>query len=353
MNLSVAIEHSFRKFTLNASFQAPAQGITVLFGPSGSGKTTILAAIAGLIRSDRIRIELAGEKLHKKSPEKRRVALVFQEGRLFPHMTVKSNLHYGLKRAPLGTIFVDETLELLGLQPLLRRYPATLSGGERQRVAIGRALLSQPRLLLMDEPLASLDHARRAEILPYLSRLRDTLRLPIVYVTHALDEAMLLADQMVLLDNGSVLAEGPVADLAARVDLPLAARDDAAGVLLGYLHSHDYERQLSAVACGGQVYLMPLASHIAPMAPVRLRVPARDVILALDAPRECSVNNIIPAIVCGLGEDKAGHAALVELDVGGGLLLARITQDAAQRLRLRPGVRLLAMIKSMSVDVLG
>jgi molybdate transport system ATP-binding protein len=228
-----------------------------------------------------------------------------------------------------------------------------LSGGERQRVAIGRALLSQPRLLLMDEPLASLDQPRRAEILPYLARLRDTLRLPIVYVTHAMDEAMFLADQMVLLENGRVTAEGPVSDLAARVDLPLAARDDAAGVLNGYLHSHDFERKLSAVACGGQVYLMPLASQIAPLAPVRLRVPARDVILALDAPRECSVNNIIPAVVCGIGEDKPRHAALVELDVSGGLLLARITLDAAERLRLRPGVRVLAMIKSMSVDVLG
>jgi len=353
MNLNVSVEHSFRKFTVNAAFQAPAQGITALFGPSGSGKSTILAAIAGLIRTSGIRIELSGEKLHLLPPEKRRVALVFQEGRLFPHMNVRDNLYYGLKRAPRGGIFVDETLALLGIEPLLRRWPSTLSGGERQRVAIGRALLSQPRLLLMDEPLASLDQPRRAEILPYLARLRDTLRLPIVYVTHAMDEAMFLADQMVLLENGRVTAEGPVSDLAARVDLPLAARDDAAGVLNGYLHSHDFERKLSAVACGGQVYLMPLASQIAPLAPVRLRVPARDVILALDAPRECSVNNIIPAVVCGIGEDKPRHAALVELDVSGGLLLARITLDAAERLRLRPGVRVLAMIKSMSVDVLG
>jgi len=351
MLLRVTVEHSYRTFTLAATFEAPAEGITVLFGPSGSGKTTILAAIAGLIRTDGIRVDLAGEALDQLRPERRRVGMVFQDGRLFPHLTVRENLYYGLKRAPRGSIFVDETLALLGLEDLLKRRPNTLSGGERQRVAIGRALLSQPRLLLMDEPLASLDAARRNEILPYLARLRDNLRLPIIYVTHAIEEAVHLADQLVLLENGRVLACGPLADLAARVDLPLAARDDAAGVLNGYMHSHDYERRLSAIACGGQVYMVPLNS-IEERTPVRMRVPARDVILALDAPREVSVNNVIPAIVCGIGEDAAGHAALVEIDVGGGVLLARITLDAAERLRLRPGARVLALIKSMSVELL-
>ncbi|MEJ0044824.1 MAG: molybdenum ABC transporter ATP-binding protein [Rhodospirillales bacterium] len=252
MLLRVTVEHSYRTFTLAATFEAPAEGITVLFGPSGAGKTTILAAIAGLIRADGIRIDLAGEALDRLRPERRRIGMVFQDGRLFPHMNVRDNLYYGLKRAPHGSIFVDETLALLGIEKLLKRNPATLSGGERQRVAIGRALLSQPRLLLMDEPLASLDAARRGEILPYLRRLRDTMHLPIIYVTHSMEEAVHLADQMVLLENGRVLATGPLAELAARVDLPLAVRDDAAGVLNGYLHSHDYERRLSAIACGGQ-----------------------------------------------------------------------------------------------------
>jgi molybdate transport system ATP-binding protein len=351
MLLRVTVEHSYRTFTLAATFEAPAEGITVLFGPSGSGKSTVLAAIAGLIRTDGIRVDLAGEALDRLRPERRRVGMVFQDGRLFPHLNVRDNLYYGLKRAPRGSIFVDETLALLGLEDLLTRRPNTLSGGERQRVAIGRALLSQPRLLLMDEPLSSLDSARRAEILPYLSRLRDNLRLPIIYVTHEIAEAVHLADQMVLIENGRVLANGPLAELAARVDLPLAARDDAAGVLNGYLHSHDYERRLSAIACGGQVYMVPLTS-IEERTPVRLRVPARDVILALDAPREVSVNNVIPAVVCGIGEVAAGHAALIEIDVGGGVLLARITLDAAERLRLRPGARVLALIKSMSVEVL-
>jgi molybdate transport system ATP-binding protein len=352
MLLQVTVEHSFRQFTIAATFEAPAEGITVLFGPSGAGKSTVLAAIAGLIRTDGIHIALSGELLHRLPPERRRMGVVFQDGRLFPHMSVRENLLYGLKRAPAGPIFIDETLELLGLEKLQRRRPATLSGGERQRVAIGRALLSQPRMLLMDEPLASLDDARRAEILPYLARLRDKLRMPIVYVTHNMKEAVLLADQMVLMENGRVLAAGPLADLAARVDLPLAARDDAAGVLNGYLHSHDYERRLSSIACGGQIYMVPLA-NIEPRTPVRLRVPAREVILALDAPQEISVNNVIPATVCGIGEDAVGHAALVEIDVGGGVLLARITLDAAERLRLRPGGKVLALIKSMGVEMLG
>jgi molybdate transport system ATP-binding protein len=357
MLISIAVEHAFRGFTLAAGFEAPSHGITVLFGPSGSGKSTILKAVAGLIRTDRVAIDFAGERLHRVVPEKRRFGMVFQEGRLFPHLTVRDNLLYGLSRAPraamrsTGQVYVDETVALLGLEKLLKRYPAHLSGGERQRVAIGRALLSQPRLLLMDEPLASLDAALRGEIMPYLMRLRETLRLPMIYVTHAMEEVVRLADHLVLLEAGRVVAQGTLSELASRVDLPLAMRDDAAGVLMGYLHSHDPERRLSAVACGGLVFLVPQQA-IAPQAPVRLRVPARDVIIALDAPREISVNNVVPAVVCAVGRDEAAHAALVELDVGGGQLLSRITLDAAERLRLRPGMRVLALVKSMSVETL-
>ena len=348
--LRITVEHSFRHFTVAAAFEGPASGITVLFGPSGSGKSTILAAIAGLLRPDRLDIDLAGQQLHRIRAHRRRIGMVFQDGRLFPHLTVKQNLSYGLKRAPRGPIFVDETLGLLGIEPLLQRYPGTLSGGEQQRVAIGRALLSQPRLLLMDEPLASLDSVRRSEILPFLIRVREKLRLPMIYVTHSADELIRLADQVVLLEAGRVLAAGPIADIAARVDLPLAARNDAAGVLSGYLHSHDPERRLSAVACGGQIYLVPRLD-LEPRTPVRLRIPAREVILGLDAPRGISVNNVVPAVVCAVGADEAAHAALVEIDVGGGTILSRITLDAAQRLELRPGTRVLAFIKSVSIEV--
>jgi molybdate transport system ATP-binding protein len=361
MPLSIAVEHKRRDFTVDVAFEAPSPGITVLFGPSGCGKSTVLAAVAGLLRAKRVRVELNGEALDRLPPHRRRIALVFQDGRLFPHMTVEDNLLYGLHRAPKdkrkgldkgrGLLHATEIADLLNLQHLRRRRPATLSGGERQRVAIGRALLSQPRLLLMDEPLASLDNARRDEILPYLQRLRDVMRMPVVYVTHAIDEAYRLADFLVLLEEGQVLAAGPMADLVARVDLPLAQRDDAAGVLLGYLHSHEPERGLSAIACGGQVYMVPQCD-IAPGASVRLRVPAREVILSLDIPRNISVNNVISATVCALRQDATTHAVLVELDVGGGQLLARVTMDAAERLQLRPGVRVLALVKAMGVELL-
>jgi molybdate transport system ATP-binding protein len=296
-------------------------------------------------------VELNGERLDRLAAHRRRIGMVFQDGRLFPHLSVERNLLYGYRRAPKGQILAGELADLLDLHALLRRRPAALSGGERQRVAIGRALLFQPRLLLMDEPLASLDDSRRQEILPYLQRLRDVMRMPVLYVTHAMDEVYRLADYVVLLDAGTMLAAGPLAELAARVDLPMAARDDAAGVLLGYLHSHEIARGLSSVACGGQVYLIPQCD-VEAGALVRLRIPAREVILALDAPRDISVNNIIPAVVIALRRDMATHAALVEVEVGGGQLLSRITMDAAERLALRPGTRVLAMIKSMSVELM-
>ncbi len=352
MSIEVTVEHSFAAFTLAASFRAPARGITALFGPSGSGKSTTLKAMAGLFRADRMTLNISGEWLDRVAPSARRFGVVFQDGRLFPHMSVRHNLLYGLRRAPRGgPIFVDETVALLGLEALMARRPATLSGGERQRVAIGRALLSQPRLLLMDEPLASLDAARRAEIMPYLLRLREHLSLPIIYVTHAIEEVVRLADHLVLLEAGRVRAEGPVGELASRVDLPLALREDAAGVLSGYVHSHDLDRRLSSVACGGLVLFVPMLD-LAPQTPVRLLVPAREVIVALDAPRQISVNNVVPAVVVAVGRREAAHAALVELDVGGGQLLSRVTVDAAERLALRPGKAVLALVKSMSVETI-
>jgi len=361
MALLVSVESKRRGFTLTASFEAPTPGITVLFGPSGCGKTTLLNAIAGLSRADRVRVELNGEALHRLPPHRRRIGMVFQEGQLFPHMSVERNLVYGLHRAPKdtrkgldrgrGLLLAPEIADLLDLQHLRRRRPHNLSGGERQRVAIGRALLSQPRLLLMDEPLASLDAARKAEILPYLQRLRDVMRMPVIYVTHALDEAYRLADYLVLLEGGQVIAAGPMTDLVSRVDLPLAGRDDASAVLLGYLHSHEADRGLSAIACGGQVYMVPLCD-VAPGTAVRLRVPAREVILALEAPRNISVNNVIAGVVCAVRQDATTHAVLVELDVGGGQIVARVTMDAAERLRLRPGVQVLALIKAMGVELL-
>jgi molybdate transport system ATP-binding protein len=356
--LTISVEHRQGAFSLAASFEVPPDGVTVLYGPSGSGKTTILKAIAGLIRPRRIAIDFSGERLDRIAPERRRIAMVFQDDRLFPAMTVRENLLYGLKRVPSGVkqeiaghIYLDETVALLGLQKLLARYPAGLSGGERQRVAIGRALLSQPRLLLMDEPLSGLDAAMQDSIMPYLMRLHESVNLPIVYVTHSMREVVRLADHLVLLEGGRVVAQGMLSDLASRVDLPLAGREDAAGVLNGYVHSHDEARFVTSVACGGLVFTVPLMRAPERMA-VRLRVPAREVIVARDAARQISVENVVPAVVVAVAELAAAHSALVELDVGGGQLLARITMDAVDRLGLRAGMRVLAMVPAMGVQVL-
>ncbi len=349
MTLSVVAVHRQGDFRLDVAFEAPAPGVVALFGASGSGKSTTIAAIAGLLRADS-EIWLNGEALHTLSPQARGIGMVFQDALLFPHMSVAANLRYGQRRARGGSIRFDDTVELLGIGALLDRRPATLSGGERQRVGIGRALLSQPRLLLMDEPLSALDQPRRAEILPYLARLRTALRLPIVYASHAMDEILALADTLVLLDQGQVTAFGPLATLAARVDLPLALRGDAAGVLHGTVQTHDADRGLTIIAAGPQSFLVPLLDAPAG-ASVRLLVPAREVILARDAPGAISVNNVFEATVQSIAEHAPGQAA-VSIDGGAGPLLARVTRDAVRRLDLRPGGRILALVKSMSVDVL-
>jgi len=282
--------------------------------------------------------------------ERRRLGLVFQDARLFPHMTVAGNLRYGLRRAPAGPITWEVVVDLLGLAGLLERRPHSLSVGERQRVAIGRALLSQPRLLLLDEPLASLDAARKAEILPYLLRLKTALALPMIYVTHALEEVFFLADTLVLLEAGRVLACGGVAELSSRSDLPLAVRDDAAAVLDAEIAEHHPARRLSLLRAGGMVLWVPLLTG-APGSHVRVRIPAREIILATEAPRAISLHNVVPGMVRAIHEDAGRHAALVEIDAGGATLLARVTPDAVARLALVVGGPVLALIKSMAVDV--
>ena len=341
---------------LAIDFAAPA-GATALFGPSGAGKSSVVGVFAGLIAADAARVVVDGVVLSDSASgihvptEQRRLGLVFQDARLFPHMKVKDNLRYGLRRAPEVRIGFDAVVELLGIGGLLERRPHTLSGGERQRVAIGRALLAQPRLLLMDEPLASLDAARKAEILPYLVRLKQTLALPIVYVTHALDEVLAIADTLVLLEDGHTRAAGPVAELTARGDLALAARDDAGAVLEARVAEHHPARQLSLLRAG------PLALWV-PLVPgrlgawLRVRIPAREVILATEAPAGISLHNVLPVLVVAITEDAARHTAMVELGSGDARLLARITPDAVARLELRPGKPVLALVKSMSVDVL-
>ena len=350
--ISVELHKKFPGFSLDIAFDAPTPGVVALFGPSGAGKSSIVAGIAGLLRPDAGRVEVDGVVLSDALPvERRRLGLVFQDARLFPHMNVATNLRYGLRRAPAGEIGFDGVVGLLGLDRLLDRRPHSLSGGERQRVAIGRALLSQPRLLLLDEPLASLDAARKAEILPYLLRLKTTLKLPIIYVTHALDEVFALADTLVLLDAGRVVAAGPVAGLSSRADLALAARDDAASVFDAVVAEHHPARRLSLLRAGTMELWVPLVAAPVGQA-MRVRIPAREIILATEAPEAISLHNIIPGVVRTIHEDSARHAALVEIDAGA-VLLARVTPDAVARLGLRPGGKVLALVKSMAVDVRG
>jgi len=334
-----------------AAFDAPTPGVIALFGPSGAGKTTILMTLAGLRRPKGAQVVLDGVPLHGLPPEQRGVGYVFQEGRLFPHMSVADNLRYGLRRVGTGPIRFDDVVHLLGVGGLLERRPRTLSGGERQRVAIGRALLAQPRLLLMDEPLSALDQPRRDEIIPYLARLRGRLGIPIVYASHALDEVMRLADTLVLVEGGRVMRAGPLGDVVSDLSSGLASRDGAAGVLRGHVAAHDAQRRLTSVACGTDLVLVPLlAARVGSAA--RLLVPAREVILALEPPRGISVNNCIAAVVTDGVEEAAGHSALIGMEAAGGQLFARITLDAASRLGLAPGRQVLALIKAMSVELL-
>ncbi len=348
--LDVAIRHRFGDVTIDIAFTAPAPGVVALFGPSGAGKSTVLSAVAGLLRADHGSVSLGAERLDSLAVERRGVGFVFQDALLFPHLSVAGNLRYGQNRARGGMIRFEEVVALLGIGKLLDRRPRTLSGGERQRVAIGRALLAQPRLLLMDEPLASLDAPRRAEIMPFLLRIKSELAIPILYVTHALDEVLSIADTLVLLEAGRVVAAGPLTEVASRPDLAFARRDDAAAVVEARIAAHDPARRLTRLDSGAMILEVPLLA--APIgATVRARIPAREVILASETPRGISIHNIIPSTVTAISEDTQRHASIVALDAGP-RLLARVTPDAVARLGLAPGKNVLALVKSMAIEVL-
>ena len=358
MNFSLSLRHRFPSIQMDIAFEVPSPGVTALFGPSGSGKSTVINAAAGLLRPDNCRIEVDGTVLADTRagvwlpPEKRRVGLVFQDSRLFPHMSVATNLRYGMRRVAAGTVRFDEIVDLLGIGALLERRPHTLSGGERQRVAIGRALLAQPHLLLMDEPLASLDADRKAEILPFLTRLKTALRMPILYVTHDLDEVARLADSMVLISAGHVVGFGSLSEVAARADLPLAQRDDAAALLTCRVEENFSARALSRLQGGGATFLVPLLD-LPVGSRCRVRIPAREVILAGKAPEAISLHNIVPGTVRRIVDDTVRRSAVVEIGLPDGGLLSRVTPDAVARLGLSPGQPVLALIKSTSIEVLG
>jgi molybdate transport system ATP-binding protein len=343
-------------FHLEVEFASDAP-IIALFGRSGSGKTTLVNAIAGTVRPQRGRIVVGSRVLYDSTrgidlpPEHRRVGYVFQDALLFPHMSVRGNLDYGEALTPPAERVIDRArvLALLGLQALLERRPAGLSGGERQRVAIGRALLASPRVLLLDEPLASLDGARKAEILAYIEILRDELHLPIVYVSHALEEVTRLADRVVIISDGRVAAEGPAAEVLSRPELgPLTGRFEGGAVIEARVAAHDPRYELTTLTFAGGELVVPNLDAL-PGEPVRVRIRARDVSLALHRPADVSIQNVLRATVRSLG-NEFGAIVDVALDAGGVPLRARITRKAAEQLRLAPGVQVHALVKAVSID---
>ncbi|SBW06118.1 molybdate transporter subunit; ATP-binding component of ABC superfamily [uncultured Alphaproteobacteria bacterium] len=342
-------------FVLDVAFAAPERGVTALFGPSGCGKTTTLRCVAGLERLPGRLALGAGEVWQSETaflpPHRRAIGYVFQEASLFPHLSVTGNLRYGLRRAADRGVAFAEVVDLLGLAHLLERAPARLSGGERQRVAIGRALLSQPRLLLMDEPLAALDRDSKDEILPYLERLHDVLAIPMLYVSHDMAEVERVADHLVLLEAGRVRAAGPLAALLADPALPLARRVGAAAVVEGAVTVANAGFGLARVAVAGAELLVPEA-----VGPVgtrrRLRIRADDVSLCRTRPGDTSILNVLPARVAEVLEGD-GHQVTVLLGLGdagdGARLLARISARSRAALALAPGVAVFAQIKGVAL----
>jgi molybdate transport system ATP-binding protein len=342
-------------FRLDVDFEWPARGITALFGASGSGKTTLLRCVAGLERAPDAQVHVAGEHWQDAGGLfmpvwQRPLGYVFQEASLFDHLDVRSNLAYGQRRSardadPAGA---GALIERLGIGHLLARRPPELSGGERQRVAIARALMTQPRILLLDEPLASLDLPRRREVLPWLEKLRDELHIPMLYVTHAVDEVARLADHLVLLEAGRVRASGPLVEMLSRPDLPLAQGDEAGALLLGTVAQVDPQWQLACIAFAGGSLWVP-DTGLAPGQAVRVRVLARDVSVALHAPEGSSIQNVLPCIVTGLAPGGHPSQTLVQLACGPSLLMARITRRAADALQLSEGQPAWAQVKSAAL----
>ncbi len=348
--IEVALRHALPGFTLDAAFEAPA-GVTVLFGRSGSGKTSVINAVAGLMRPDAGRVVVDGRVLADSTrdiwlpPHRRRLGYIFQEGRLFPHLTVRQNLLYGRWFNGAGAD-LNRVVEMLGLGALLSRRPTALSGGEKQRVAIGRALLARPGLILADEPLAALDEARKAEILPYFERLRDEAQCPILYVSHSAAEVARLATSVVVLQNGRVIRQGSAdAVLADPAVTPTGVR--AVGAILTARVTRQHDDGLTELDAGGVPLFLPAVAQ-PPGAVLRVRIAAQEVILARHRPEGLSALNILPGTVDTVREGD-GPGAMVSLDTPAGRVLARVTQRSAQALGLAPGVTCYAVIKSVAI----
>src|SRR3984957_4958220 len=353
--LSVAVKKRRGSFSLDARFELPTPGVVALFGRSGCGKTTLVNAIAGLLDADSGRVALDDlllldtEQQLNVPPERRRIGYVFQDARLFPHLSVAANLKYGERRAPPQRfVTLDDVTGLLELGGLMDRRTHRLSGGERQRVAIGRALLSQPRMLLLDEPLASLDAARREEVLPYLENLRDQLAIPMVYVSHDFDEVLRLATHVVLMASGRTIAQGGVADMSLNKDLRSIIGADAVGAIIdGTVLGADLSSGLVRVKVGnGELKLQTAATSAG--AKLRVQLLARDLIVATEAPRNLSVRNTLSGVITSVSSDDA-DSDLIAIDIGGPVIMARVTKAATSELALKPGLPVWALVKAVSL----
>lgn len=339
-------------FSLDVDLHLPGRGVTALFGHSGSGKTTLLRCIAGLERAPQGRLAVDGElwqEGRRSVPTHLRpIGYVFQEASLFAHLSVMGNLRYGMKRnGAAQRVSLEHAIELLGIGHLLERRPDRLSGGERQRVAIARALAVSPRLLLMDEPLAALDLKRKQEILPYLERLHDELEIPVLYVSHSPDEVARLADYLVAMEGGRVLASGPLAETLARLDLPIRLGEDAGAILDATVGAVDQEWHLVRVDFdGGSLWAKDHGSPVGHR--VRVRILARDVSLA-EEPGHSSIQNVLRGRVDAIGDDEHPGLALVRVRVGSAVLLARLTRRAAASLKLAVGQGLWVQVKSVAL----
>jgi len=352
--IAIRLQLERPSFSLDVDLRLPARGVSAIFGPSGSGKTTLLRTLAGLEAHARGRIAI-GDAVWQESaqrlfvpPHRRPLGMVFQDAALFPHLSVRDNLAFGRRR--VGRVDAPDrapVVALLGLGPLLDRRPDDLSGGERQRVAIARALLAEPRLLLMDEPLAALDEARKADFLPWLEKLHDELEIPLVYVSHSLPEVARLADHLVLLDRGRVIADGPLTTLLARPDLPLAHGEEAFVVIAATVGDYDAQYALVRLDFAGQSLWAPSPPRAAGT-PVRVRIQARDVSLADAPPRASSILNTLSATVTGVEHLPPGRA-LAQLAVGETALLARLTQKSVDHLGVTAGKPMYAQVKSVAL----
>lgn len=354
--IHIGVHHQFANsdFALDVDANIPAQGVTAIFGHSGSGKTTLLRLIAGLepCQSGKIQIndQIWMDDKHNLPVHKRSLGYVFQESSLLPHLTVKKNLNYGIKRCPKkpSNDFYQKVLNVLGIKDLLNNMPQQLSGGERQRIAMARALLIQPEILLMDEPLASLDGPRKQEILPYLESLHQEFQIPILYVSHSVDEVARLADHILVLENGKLIHQGSVKDTFANLSLPLSDKTDTSVIIQGQIIEKDREWHLSRVQFeGGELWVRDNGDDF--NHPVRIRILAKDVSIALNNDSDSSILNKLAAVVLSILDDEDNAMGLVKLQAGKQTIYAQLTKKSIHLLQLQSGLSVWAQIKSVAI----